>query len=104
MAVKKIGVGLIVIGTLGIALSVLIAFLFRAQADIQSIQILCIEISVITILIGLWLTLAKITEDIQLRKQIGNLVDQILNFPTITWVLMGFLLVYILLFIAPIFL
>ncbi len=104
MAVKKIGVGLIIIGTLGIASSILVAFLLRTKADIQSIQIFCIEISVIIFLIGLWLTLAKITEDIQPRKQIQNLVDRILNLPTITWVLISFLFVYFRTFIVPVFL
>jgi len=104
MAVKKVGAGLIIAGTFGIALSFLIAFLLRAQADIQSIRILGIEISNIIILIGLWLTLSNATETFQLGKQTQNLFNKILNLPTIVWVLLGFLLIYFRYFIFPLFL
>ena len=104
MAVKRIGAGLIIVGTFGIALSLLIAFLLRAQADGQSIQILGIEISVIVILIGLWLVLSQASEEVQFEKQVQKFVNHILNLPMIIWVLLAFLLVYFRYFIFPLFL
>jgi len=103
MAVKKIGGGLIIIGILGIVSSSLAAVLPGGEAGIQSIQIFSIEISVIIILLGLWLTLAE-GEAIQVKKQIFSFVYQILNLPTIIWVLTGFLFIYFLLFVPPVFL
>src|ERR1043165_6826926 len=101
MAVKRIGAGLIIVGTFGIALSLLIAFLLRAQADVQSIQILGLEISVIVILIGLWLVLSQASEEVQFEKQVEKFVNHILNLPMIIWVLLAFLLVYFRYFIFP---
>ncbi|RPJ27462.1 MAG: DUF2029 domain-containing protein [Chloroflexi bacterium] len=104
MAIKKVGRGLIIVGVLGIVSSVLAALLLSERTTAQSIQILGIEISAVIILLGLLLKQAEITNDIELRKQVLNVIDQILNFPIIIWVLTGFLLVYFLLFISPIFL
>ena len=104
MAIKRIGKGLIIVGILGIALSVLISFLLRAQADTQSIGILGTEISIIIILIGLGLTFSQATENFQFGEQIQKLVKRILSLPTILWVLFAFLFVYFRYFIFPIFL
>ncbi|HLO18775.1 MAG TPA: glycosyltransferase family 87 protein [Anaerolineales bacterium] len=104
MAVKKIGGGLIIAGALGLLSAVVAGFLLQGMADIRSIQIFVVEISVMIILCGLWLSLADKPDEIQLGRQIRNYADQMLNFSTLTWVLLGFLLVYTLLFITPIFL
>ena len=53
---------------------------------------------------GLGLTLAEGTEAIQVKKQIFSFVYQILNLPTVIWVLTGFLFIYFLLFVSPVFL
>ena len=104
MVAKRIGVGLIIIGAIGIALSLLISSLLHTQADSQFIRILGIEISAIIILIGLCPILADTTEEIQFGNQIRHLVYQILNLPVITWVLIGFLVVFFRAFIVPVFL
>ncbi len=104
MAVKKIGRGAIIAGIAGIVFSFLIAILMHERAGIPSIWILGIEVSAVLILFGAWLTRAEPSEQLQPGKQIHHLVDQILNFPIITWVFIGFLFVFLLLFIAPIFL
>ncbi len=104
MAAQKVGRGLIITGIAGIALSLLIAILLNGRANIKSIQILVIEISVVIILFGVWLTRTEATAEIRSRGQFHDLVNRILNLPTIAWVLLGFLLVYLPLFIAPMFL
>lgn len=104
MTAKKTGRGLIVTGIAGIALSFLIALLFRERADVKSIQILGIEISTVIVLLGAWLTRTETSAETQPRERLRELVDQVLDLPTLAWVLLGFLIVYLLLFISPLFL
>jgi len=104
MAVKKIARGLIITGIAGIVFSLAFTILFTAGTGTSSIQILGIEISIILILLGTWLLRAETDEKFQPGEQIHALVDKILNFPTITWVLIGFLIIYFLLFLSPVFL
>lgn len=104
MAVKKIGRGLIITGVTGMIFSLLLPVLFHGNTEFSSIRILGIEISVILVLSGIWFVRRETVEEIQPKKQIHDLVHQILNFSTLIWVLISFLLVYLLLFIAPIFL
>ncbi|HSL43253.1 MAG TPA: glycosyltransferase family 87 protein [Anaerolineales bacterium] len=104
MAGKKIGRGLIVAGIIGITLSFLIAVLFTPNATSRSLQILIIEISGIVILFGIWLTRTEANLRTSPGEQTYNPVVQLMNVPIIVWVLLGFLLVYVLLFILPVFL
>jgi len=104
MATRKIAGGSIVLGILGIALSLLIPFLSGGEAGVRSIQVLGVEISAILIVLGAWAILAERTENAQPENQIRALVDKILDLPTIAWALTGFLIVYVLLFISPMFL
>ena len=104
MKVRKFGVGLIIFGTFGIALSALSDLLPGGKAGMQSAQILGIEISTVIILIGVWLLTLDGTSENYTGKQVYDLVNQTLNLPVIVWLLIGFLVIYILFFISPLFL
>lgn len=104
MAIKRLGKGLIITGIAGIVLSFLIPLVFADRPDIQPIRILAIEISAVIVLVGIWLARAETSGDTHPATQLHRFVDQILDLPVIVWVLAGFLLVYLHLFLTPIFL
>lgn len=99
MAAKRIARGLLLTAVAGIGLSFLSAILFRKTAGIQAIAILVVEICVVMILLGWWLRGRQAMEGLQPGSLRG-----ILELPSLTWVLIGFLFVYGLLFLGPIFL
>lgn len=101
---RKLSFGVIGIGILGAAVSLLVDFLPGAKAGIQSAQILGIEISIIILLIGIWMMIAaKENEHFDVRERIRNLAQQVIDLPVIAWVLAGFLIAYILFFVMPMF-
>ncbi|HEU0294644.1 MAG TPA: glycosyltransferase 87 family protein [Anaerolineales bacterium] len=104
MNIQKIGMGLFVLGIFGIAASFLADYLPNGKPGIQSAQILGIEISISLIVAGIWLRLSDRTEEFQAGKLFHDYIDWILNLPAAVWVTIGFLIVYILFFISPIFL
>lgn len=104
MAVKKFGWGLIISGAAAIVLALVVALVFRGRAGIPSIPILVIEISILIVLLGIWLIRQEATEETQVGDQIRKLIQRILELPVITWVLLGFLVIYLLLFLSPVFL
>jgi len=104
MAVRKVGWGLIVTGIAGTVLSLLSAGLTAGKAGTPSIQILVIEVSVVIMLLGLWLLRREAAEETRAGRWLPDPVARILNAPVITWVLFGFLFIYLWLFITPVFL
>jgi Glycosyltransferase family 87 len=104
MTTKKIGQGFVVLGILGVVLSLLTDILPGANPGIQSTQILAIEISAAILLAGAWILLSATNVRFEPLKLIRGLMAQILNLPVIAWVLIGFLIVYILFFVSPLFL
>jgi len=103
MTLRRLGVGLVGIGILGTAFSLIADFLPGARAGIQSAQILGIEISIIILLIGIWTILAATDEKLDAKQRVRNFMDQVTNLPVIAWVLIGFLIAYILFFVWPMF-
>jgi hypothetical protein len=104
MATKKIGRGFIIAGMAGIGLLLLLTILHNRWEGILSIQILGVEISAIIILLGIWMARTESIQEFKTQKQIAGLVSRVLNLPSITWVMTGFLLIYLLQFLAPVFL
>lgn len=104
MTIRKLGQWGVILGIFGIVLSLFVDLLPGAKAGIQSTQILGIEISAVILLVGIWIVLSDTDDTLDIKKQIHNFVEQILNLPIIVWVLIGFLLVYVLFFISPMFL
>jgi hypothetical protein len=70
---------------------------------LRPFQILAIEISLILIVLGLWLARTEKAGDNLSGEQIREAAARVLDSP-IPWVFAGFLLVYLLLFIGPLFL
>jgi hypothetical protein len=86
------------------ASSLLIPVLSNGGADVQPIRVLGIEISVIILLAGIWSKLTGAGENFQPGKRIRHMTERTLDLPSIVWVLIGFVLVYLLMFISPVFL
>lgn len=104
MTLRKLGIGFVGMGILGVAFSLLADLLPGAKAGIQSAQILVIEISSLILLIGIWMRIAaKENEILDIRERVRDFTRQIINLPVIAWVLAGFLIAYILFFIWPMF-
>jgi len=104
MTIRKLGQWSVALGVLGIAFSLLADLLPGAKAGIQSTQILGIEISVAILLVGVWILLSETDDKLEIKEKTHILVEQILNLPVIVWVLAGFLVIYVLFFVSPIFL
>jgi hypothetical protein len=100
----KIGTGLLLLGILGIAVSFLADFLPGGKPGIQSAQILGMEISGLLIVAGLWMRLSEPVQETRPGRLLRDFAEWILNFPPLIWVVIGFLIVYLLFFISPIFL
>jgi hypothetical protein len=103
MTLRKLGLGVVGIGILGVLFSLLADFLPGAKAGIQSSQILGIEISIVILLTGIWAVLAANDEKLDVRQQLYGLISQVINMPVVAWVLIGFLTAYILFFVWPMF-
>lgn len=104
MNAHKVGISLIVLGISGTLLSVLVDLLPTAKAGVQAAQIAGIEIGVVISLVGFWIALTKTPEKIQAGKKIADFFRRLLNAPLLTWLLLSFLTIYLLFFIAPVFL
>jgi hypothetical protein len=104
MTLRKLGLGVIAIGILGLVFSLVADLLPGAKTGIQSTQILGIEISIITLLIGFWIRIAATADEkLSAGERIRNLVNQVINLPVIAWVLFGFFVAYLLFIVLPMF-
>lgn len=103
MTLRKLGLGVISIGILGVVFSLTADFLPGAKAGIQSTQILGIEVSILLLLIGLWISMAARDENISARERIRTSVNQVIHWPVIAWVSAGFFAAYLLFFVWPMF-
>lgn len=101
---RKIGQGLIILGILGILLSLLVDFFPGAKAGIQAAQILGIEISIFILLVGSWILFSGMDAGFDTAKYLHALIGQVKGSQTITWAGAGFLVTYILFFLFPVFL
>ena len=104
MAVKKIGRGLIITGIAGIVVSLLAAFLPGERAEIQPLQIFLIELSLILSFVGIWLGQRDAIGIVQPGKPFRDVLNWLLGLSIFAWVFLGFLIVYILFFVIPMFL
>lgn len=104
MAAKNIGRGLIVAGITGIVLSLLVAMLPGERAGIMPVQILLIELAFLLFIVGIWLWRREATGIVEPDKPFQNVFRRVLELPTFAWVFAGFLVVYVLLVLIPMFL
>ncbi|HEX5810078.1 MAG TPA: hypothetical protein VFY25_15525, partial [Anaerolineales bacterium] len=104
MAAKNIGRGLIVAGIAGIVLSLLVAILPGERGGIRPIQIFLIELAFLLFIVGIWLWRKEASRIVQSDKPFQNIFSRVLDLPMFAWVFAGFLLVYVLLVLIPMFL
>ena len=104
MTIKKMGLGLINIGILGIFASILVDLVPGGKPGIQSAQILGIELALSILLLGIWATLSAVDEKIDPVHQARRAMEWFLQLPVIVWVLIGFFIAYLLFSVSPMFL
>ena len=104
MSTRNIGYSLLGLGLFGIVFSIITDFLGIGKAGIQAAQILVIEIGVIMAAVGIGFIKFQRREKIHLSKLLRDVYEWLLNLPTIVWIIVGFLITYVLLFIFPMFL
>jgi hypothetical protein len=99
MAAKKLGRGFVIAGLGGVLLAVIAVLLFSESENIRSVQILILEVALLVIIAGVVLVRAETGS-----SQIGGPLNPTNDWSVVLWVLMGYLAVYILLFLFPVFL
>jgi len=104
MSTRKIGVALAIIGVLGALLSVLVDYIGIGDKGIQAAQILGILVGLMLAGIGLTVAFQVPEKHIDIGSSLRAGFERLLNLPVSVWFLIGFLLVYILFFVSPVFL
>ena len=102
MSTKKIGIGLTIIGVSGLALSLLVDLLLSGDNRIGASQLLGIQAGILTAVFGLSLWL--ISPEKQISVSIRGSLEKLYSVPSAIWIILGFLLIYFLLFLMPMFL
>ena len=104
MNTQKLGYSILVIGILASAFSLVVDYLGLGKPGIQAAQLLGIQAGVMIALLGVGVVIAgKSVKRIPSSLSWGS-IDQLLNLPTYIWVISAFLIVYVLLFVFPVFL
>jgi hypothetical protein len=84
MTLRKLGLGVVGIGIIGVFLSLLADFLPGAKAGIQSSQILGIEFSIVILLIGIWMIIAATSDEKpDIRERARLYLNQLIDLPVI---------------------
>jgi len=104
MSTKKSGYLLAIIGVTGILASVLVDELGFGDDGIQSAQILGILIGLLIAIFGLSVALKTEDRQIDILQKLRFGIDGLIGLPISFWFLIGFLIIYILLFLMPVFL
>ena len=97
------GFGLAILGALGTFVSVIIDFLGFGKGGIQAAQILGIIVGVMLAVVGLSIAFQVQDKQIDIGSSLRVGKERLLNPPVRVWFVIGFLIVYIFLFIAPVF-
>ena len=104
MSTRKIGYALAIIGTIGVLASILVDTFGFGDGGIQAAQILGIVSGLMLAIFGLTVALQVMEKKIDIGSSLRVGVERLLNLPVRVWFVIGFLFVYILLFISPVFL
>jgi len=104
MSTKKMGYALAIIGAFGILASVFIDYIGFGDGGIQAAQILGIVAGLIIAIFGLSVATQVSEKQIDIGSSLRGGARRLLNLPVSVWFATGFLIVYILLFIFPVFL
>jgi len=103
MSFKKFGYVLTGFGVFMVTLALVVDLLGIGKAGIQSAQLLGIVLGVLLAAIGLGFLNLQQAEPINFKDSIIGLYERLLNLPTVVWVVFGFIIAYIFLFIFPMF-
>src|SRR5688572_27977930 len=104
MSLKKIGYCVVGFGVFIVLASLVVDYFGIGKAGIQSAQLLGIQFGVILAAIGLGFVYYQQAEEVSMKSFINAFYEKILKLPTIVWIMVGFLIAYICLFIFPMFL
>ena len=104
MSTKKIGYALTIIGGLGILVSVIIDYVGFGKGGIQAAQILGILMGLIVTILGLSVAFQVPQKQIDIGSSFRGGAKRLLDLPVNVWFVIGLLIVYVWLFIFPVFL
>ncbi len=104
MSTKKFGYTLTIIGLVGIVLSLLVDVIGLGDDGIGASQLLVLLLGVVISLFGVSLAFAYPEKQLDLLESVRTGYRRLLSLPVAVWVAVGFLVVYILLFLFPVFL
>jgi hypothetical protein len=104
MSTKKIGYAIAIIGVLGALLSILVDYIGLGDDGIQAAQILGILTGLMLAIVGLTVALQVPEKHIDIGGSLRVGFERLLNLPVSVWFVLGFLVVYVLLFVSPVFL
>ena len=102
MNIKKLGTVLIILGILGFAISILVDLIRTGELNIQSAQILIMEVSLLLIVFGaLCRQLSTNTTDGKINSL--NISQMLYDIPLSLWGMSGFLITFFAFFLVPMF-
>ncbi|MFL7869571.1 MAG: glycosyltransferase family 87 protein, partial [Anaerolineales bacterium] len=104
MSTKKMGYALAIIGALGIFISITIDYVGLGKGGIQAAQILGILVGIVIVVFGLSVAFQVPERQINIGSSFKAGAERLLNLPVSVWFVIGFLIVYVWLFIFPVFL
>jgi hypothetical protein len=104
LSTRKIGYVLAAIGLTGALASILVDVLGFGDGGIQAAQILGILTGFMIAMFGLSLVLSVTEKHLDVRSSLRAGSERLLNLPASVWFLTGFLIVYFLFFLSPVFL
>src|SRR5574342_79893 len=102
MSTKKICQGFILIGLLGLALSLAIDWFGSGDGRIGASQLLGIQIGILLAVFGASLVFFQTKK--QISPNIRASLEKLYGIPPAFWIMLGFVLVYVLLYLSPVFL
>ncbi len=103
MSTRKIGYAIAIIGVLGTLFSVLVDYIGLGDDGIQAAQILGILAGLMLAVFGLTVALQVPEKHIDIGGSLRAGFERLLNLPVSVWFVIGFLIVYVLLFVSPVF-
>lgn len=104
MTIKKLGYGLIVLGGIVSAFSLLVDLIGLGDEGFQAAQLLGIQAGVFLLLAGIGLAIADLSKENKIAFDLRALAMGVINLPVIVWVLVTFVVIYFMLFVSYVFL
>ena len=103
MSIKKLGYGIAGLGIFGILASTLVDYVGLGDSGIQAAQILGIIAGALITVFGLSVAFQAPEKHVDIGSRLRGGFERLRDLPMGVWFLLGFLAVYILLFLSPVF-